>query len=115
MSDIAEVFNYFKEVLNVPDYYTYSYPKTELQQTYNVEYDFELYAHIGDIKVYLISPEFSLFNRDIFNSRLNHNTTINSRLILVNDSVKYELLTPINGFTILVINDIIKYFKGVLL
>lgn len=108
---IDEVFNYFKEILDIPSYYTYSYPKTDFRQNISIEkthpcLDFEFYATIDNIKVYLVNPDFKLFK---------HNTLINSRLVLIDDNIKYELLTPVDDFTILVINDIIKHFGGILL
>uniref|UniRef100_A0AAU8B0Z0 Uncharacterized protein n=1 Tax=Dulem virus 204 TaxID=3145681 RepID=A0AAU8B0Z0_9VIRU len=105
---IDEVFNYFKEVLGIPSYYIFSYPKTDYcpdisAEKTHPELDFELYAHINDISIYIIYHDIRLFK---------HNKIINSRLILINDDIKYELLTPIDDFTILVIDDIIKFFKG---
>lgn len=108
MSDIKEVFQYFYEVLDIPHYYRYS--KTLQPGTSYYLFDYEIYAHIDNICICLISPEFNLF--------YHKNTVVNDRIVLydnLNRDMCYELLYPIDTYSLLIIDDIIKTLGGVLL
>lgn len=98
---IDKVFFYFKNILDIPDYYCfYNNPN-------NISiYDFELYAHINNIKIYIISPKYQLFNLS---------STVNSRIIFKSDNDIYEFLISIDDYTMLIIDDLIKFFGGKIL
>lgn len=98
MNSFYDIVTYFKEILDIPNYYIFS-------SDYKSSDFFDLYGHIGDIDIYIYNVEFPH----------NFNCTINSRLLLTDNITSYELLLPIDDYTLLVINDIIKYFKGVIL
>lgn len=98
---INKVFSYFKNLLDIPDYYCFYNNPTDVSI-----YDYELYAHINNIHIYIISPKFHLFNLS---------STVNSRIIFKDDNDIYELLVNIDDYIILIINDIIKYFGGKIL
>lgn len=96
MNDLYSIVSYFKNILDVPSYYI-------IESNYRPSDVFSLYGHIGNIDIYIYNLEVpNCFVNDI----------INSRLLFTNGIISYELLLPIDNYTLLVINDIIKYFKG---
>lgn len=99
---LYEVYNFFREVLDIPKYYCCSHNT----DTVKYRFDYELYAYIGNISIYIISPQFQQFSLK---------TRINSRILICNDVSCYELLMDITDYDILIIDDIIKNFKGVFL
>lgn len=101
MSSLIDIANYFKHTLDIPDYY---FSQRNFDKN---NYDYELYAHINSIDIYIRTPEFKLFNSKA--------KIINSMLCITNGIIEYDLLLPIDDYTILIINDVIKYFKGVIL
>lgn len=108
MSDIKEVFQYFYEILDIPPYYRFTQP---IQPGFTYYFfDYELYAHIDNVCISLLSPEFNLFNHK--------DTVVNDRIILydnLNRDMCYELLYAIDTYSLLIIDDIIKTLGGVLL
>lgn len=108
MSDIKEVFQYFYEILDIPPYYRF----VQSIQPGFVYYffDYEIYAHIDNICICLLSPEFNLFYKK--------NSVVNDRIVLydnLNRDMCYELLYAIDTYSLLIIDDIIKTLGGVLL
>lgn len=108
MSDIKEVFQYFYEILDIPPYYRFTQP---IQPGFTYYFfDYEIYAHIDNICICLLSPEFNLFKHK--------DTVVNDRIVLydnLNRDMCYELLYTIDTYSLLVIDDIIKTLGGVLL
>lgn len=98
MNSLYNIVMYFKEILDIPNYYIIS-------SNYKPSDFFDLYGHIGNIDIYIYNVEFPH----------NFECVINSRLLLTNNVTSYELLLPIDDYTLLVIDDIIKHFKGVIL
>lgn len=97
MNSLIDIVDYFKNILNIPDYYVIKHNNCSLDE-------FCLYAIIGNINIYITTPEFSLYNLKA--------KIINGRVSISNGTICYDLLCPINEFNTLIINDIIKYFKG---
>lgn len=108
MSDIKEVFQFFYEILDIPPYYRFV---QAIQPGFSYYFfDYEIYAHIDNICICLLAPEFNLF--------YNKNTVVNDRIILydnLNRDMCYELLYAIDTYSLLIIDDIIKTLGGVLL
>lgn len=98
MNSLSDIVSYFKNILDVPEYYV-------IQSNFrdNSLYIFDCYARIGNIDIYIYTyiPSFR-----------HNNAIINDRLVITNGIIQYELLLPIDNFVISVINDIIKYFEG---
>lgn len=108
MSDIKEVFQYFYEILDIPPYYRFV---QTIQPGFTYYFfDYEIYAHIDNVCICLLSPEFNLFNHK--------DTVVNDKIILydnLNRDMCYELLYVIDTYSLLVIDDIIKTLGGVFL
>lgn len=110
MSDIKEIANYFSEILNIPSYYNFCIDLNKDPKGKSGMPDlFSKYAIINDINIYICQKDVPYcFLKD-------DKTVINSHIFLNNSDFEYELLTPIDDYILLIINDIIKYFKGVIL
>lgn len=108
MSDVKEVFQYFYEILDIPPYYRFV---QTIQPGFSYYFfDYEIYAHIDNIYIHLLSPEFNLFYKK--------DTVVNDRIVLydnLNRDMCYELLYAIDTYSLLIIDDIIKNLGGVLL
>lgn len=108
MSDIKEVFQYFYEILDIPPYYRFV---QTIQPGFTYYFfDYEIYAHIDNVCISLLAPEFNLF--------YHKDTVVNDRIILydnLNRDMCYELLYVIDTYSLLIIDDIIKTLGGVLL
>lgn len=107
--DSLYIYKYFAETLDVPYYYRFL---TNIQTHPNLclkPSGYDLYAHINDICIYISSIP------DYYVRLLESDTLINNNLIFIDKNYCYELLLPIDNYILLVINDIIKYFKGVIL
>lgn len=106
--NIFDVVKYFVEIFDIPPYYRY---QTNIKQLPNLKSRlisvFDLYAYIGDINIYI--------TENIPPSSLNYKEfTINTRLFICNDEYEFELLFPIDDFQLLIVDDIIKTFQGVI-
>ncbi len=103
MSDIRTIVDYFKNILDVPNYYFY-----QSDPTFSILGIFDLYAHIGNVKIYLTETNlgYHILKSDV---------VINNSIVITDDVIQFRLLLPIDDYCLLVINDIIKSFGGIIL
>lgn len=103
MNNIDTIVDTFKNILDIPAYYIF-------QSNYNSDTVgiFDFYGHINNIKIYIITCNVSV-------NFMKSDHLINSSILITDGDISYKLLLPIDDFTLLVINDIIKSFGGVIL
>ncbi len=92
--DIELVFDYFKNVLDVPDYYCFHFRADDF-----LSYD--KYASINNIDITLIS-----------NLNFNPSVKVNDVVRISDGKVIYDLLIVFDDYVMLLINDVIKSLGG---
>lgn len=103
MNSLDFISDFIINILDIPPYYIF---KGDFN--INILNKYDIYAIINDITIYIYTPSSSM-------QLLKSDIIINSHILLTNKEKYYELLTPIDGFNFLIINDVIKTFKGVIL
>lgn len=103
MNDLVFISDFIINILDIPPYYVF---KGEFNNDILSKYD--LYATIGNISIYFYTPfvSYQLLKNDII---------INNHILITDEKNYYELLTPVDDYNLLIIDDVIKTFEGVIL